>query len=291
MANTVLAQILRRNNYDYDCVHKESILCGESVTEGLYWRIPLVSNGVFTGYQYRMSESKPTDDSVKAIRVRDRKNNITYYVAIADGDTETAFTELCNACCDGDTEMDTVALPDVIIEEEGCANADGDFDYFTIAPEAIEASERYYLSGSANGSALPAAPAIGFVDLAALATWADANWNTGGLSGVTVDGGKVTLHGDDTILTAGIHITVERYFESNAPGALTLGQHYVVNATVNGNVLPTIEGVEDAALSTIPALLNADASYASYGEWGTTGGKITLRGNAVTASIVVTKAP
>jgi hypothetical protein len=295
MANTVLAQLLRKNNWDYECVHQESILCSDSVVEGIYWRVPVISGlGVLSGFRYEISESKPSDDAVKAVRVRDRKNNITYYVAVADNADASVFTEACNACCDGDTELATVALPEPIIEEVGCADEDGDIDYFAIVPETVEATEVYMLSGSINGEALPAAPDAGFADLAALETWADANWNSGGVTGVTLsdasdDMKKVTLNGDDTTLTGAINIVVKRIFESNTPGALTSGQNYVLNATINGNVLAAIEGADDAALSTVATLANNTAAYAAYGVWSVVSGKIRLVTDAVSATLAVTK--
>ncbi len=190
--------------------------------------------------------------------------------------------------------MATVALPEPIIEEVGCADAEGNINYFAIVPETVEATQVYVLSGSINGEALPAAPAEGFVDLAALETWADANWNTGGLTGVTITDAsdtmkKVTLNGDATTLTGAINIVVKSIFESNAPGALLAGENYVLNATINGNVLTAIEGVDDAALSTVATLANNTAAYAAYGVWSVVAGKIRLVTDAVSATLVVTK--
>lgn len=290
--NTVLAQILRRNSYDYDCLHQESILCGSAVAEGLYWRVPIIGGGVHSGFRFVKQDTKPTADSVRAIRVNDKENGIIYYVAIADGGTAELFTDACNACCDTVTPMATVALPAIIIEEIGCIDGDGNYSYFANVPAAPGAGNKYTLSGSVNGVALPAAPAEGFDDLAALETWADTNWSTGDLDGVTLVGGKVTLNAGPTGLTGMINVGVSSFFESNAPGALAGGEKYVTNATINGAVLPTVNGVADAALTTIDDLLNANASYAAYGVWSVVGGKLrVVSGSTVIASaaIVVTK--
>jgi hypothetical protein len=292
MPNSVLAQLLRKNSYDYDCLHQESILCEHAVVEGMYWRVPITSRGVLTGYQFRKATTKPTPDSMRAIRVRDELKGTTFYVAVADDGDEQDFTDACNACCDTVEPMDTVAFPTILIEEAGCADEDGNYSFFAIVPTPPPAGSVYKLSGSVNGVALPAAPAEGFATLADLETWADANWSTGDLDGVTLTGGKVTLNAGPTGKTGAIFVNVEQMFESNAPGALTSGDHYHLAATVNGEVLTALNGVADAALSTVATLANATAAYAKYGVWSVVAGKIRLvsTNQAISsATLVVTK--
>lgn len=292
MANSVLAQIIRRNAFDYECLHQESILCENAVVEGIYWRIPIVSKGVLVGYNFRASATKPTPDSIKTIRVRDKVNSLTFYVAIADNGTAELFTDACNACCDEVAPLATVAFPDILIEEQGCIDDDGNYSYFATVLTPPPAGAVYKLSGSVNGAALPAAPAEGFATLADLATWADTNWSTGDLDGVTIVGGKVILNAGPSGVTGVINVSIEQFFESNAPGALSGGQKYHLAATVNGNVLTPIEGAADAALSTVATLANATAAYAAYGVWSVVGGKIRLVSTTkqlASASLVVTK--
>lgn len=295
MANQVLVQLLRKNAYDYTCIHQESINCEAAVSEGVYWRIPTVSKGVHTGFTMRKSATKPTPDSMKTIKVRDRVNGQTYYVAIADDANDQLFNEQCNACCDDVDALPTVAFPDIIIEEQGCADAEGDYNYFaTVSVSPPPAGSVYKLSGSVNGVALPAAPAEGFATLGALETWADANWSTGDLDGVTIDGNKVTLHAGPSGVTGGIQITIEQYFESNTPGALAGGQNYRLAATINGTVLPVLNAAADAALSTLATLANNTASHAQYGTWSEVAGKIRLVSTNTTisaATLTVTKVP
>lgn len=292
MANSVLAQIMRRNSYDYECQHQESILCENAVTEGIFWRIPQSRNGVLTGYVYRAGATKPTPDSVKTIRVRDKVNNLTYYVAIADGGTQQLFTDACNACCDTVAPLPLVTLPEILIEEEGCVDDAGNYSYFATVTTPPPAGAVYKLSGSVNGVALPAAPPEGFATLAALETWADANWSTGDLDGVTLDGGKVTLNAGPSGTSGTINVVTEEFFESNAPGALTAGQHYHLDATINGNVLAPLNAANDAALSTVATLANATAAYAAYGVWSVVAGKVRLvsqNSTVTSATLNVTK--
>ncbi len=294
MANSVLAQLLRKQNYDYDCLHQESIPCDNAVTEGIYWRIPRTRNGVLAGYDYRADKgTKPTPDSMKALRVNDRVSNIIYYVAIADNAGATVFTDMCNACCDTVDPLPTVAFPTIIIEEEGCPDGNGNFNYSAFVDPTPEANQVYKLSGSQNGVALPAAPAEGFVSLAALETWADTNWNgQGTVTGVTLNGGQVILNGGAGTKSGSINVEIDSFLESNAPGALTSGQHYHVVSTINGESLPVLDGVADAALSTLATAANASAPHAKYGVWSVTGGKLRVVSKGVvlqTGSIVITK--
>lgn len=292
MARSILAQVTRRNSYDFTCQHQESILCEHAVVEGIYWRIPTSKAGVHTGFIYRKSDTKPTPDSMKTIRVNDKVNNITYYVAIADDEDASAFTNACEACCDDVQPMDLVAMPDILIEEEGCPNEDGDYIFFAIVTTPAPGGSVYKLSGSVNGEALPAAPPEGFASLAALESWADSNWSTGDLDGVTLDGGKVMLNAGPSGKTGVINVSLAKYFESNAPGSLTDGQNYHLAATINGNVLTALDTDDDAALSTMADLANNTAAYAAYGTWVVTGGKLRLveDGKTLTsATLVITK--
>lgn len=292
MANLVLAQILRKNSYDYNCLHQESINCQDAVSEGFYWRIPTSARGVHTGFIFRKSDTKPTTDSVKSIRVR--AGGQTYYVAVADNANDQVFTDACNACCDSVAPLATVTLPDIIIEESGCPDENGNYQYRAYPTDPLPAGSKYTLSGVVNGVALPAAPVEGFDSLAALETWADTNWSAGDLDGVTLDGSTVILNAGASGVTGGITVNTQRFFESNTPGALAGGQNYHLAATVNGAVLTPLDGAADAALSTVATLANNTAAYAAYGKWSVVGGKIRLVGNGLylaTASLVVTKIP
>jgi hypothetical protein len=273
MSNSVLAQVTRKNSYDYDCVHQESILCEKAVSEGAYWRIPTVKAGVHTGFIYRRSETKPTPDSVRTLRISDRASNQVYYVAIADNASLQIFDNACNACCDTVAPLPTVVLPTIIIEEQGCADASGNFSYFANVPATVPAGNVYKLAGVVNGANLPAAPPEGFATLALLKIWADANWAP---NSITLTGGKVTLNAGTTGKTGAISVSVEQIFNSNTPGALVLGEHYTLNATINGIALTPIVGAANAVLSTIATAANANPAYSKYGVWSEVGGLIKL---------------
>lgn len=288
MANIVDSLVVRKNNFEYPNGIAEAINCEQATVEGLYWRVPTSSKGVQTGYDYRVAQAgvaKPTLDSLKVLRVNDGKGNV-YFIAVTDGAATTVFTNLCKACCDDSQVMPAVTIPDPVVEETGCADANGNYNYFSVT-RALGAGEKYYLTASLNGAALsPAPPPEGFDSLAALETWVEANW---GPATITIAGTKVTLT-TATGTTGSISVGVRSYFESNAPGALASGEKYHVAATLNGTVLAPVEGIADALLTTIDDLLNANATWATYGQWSVVGGKIRLVSDTVTtATIVVTK--
>lgn len=297
MATTVLAQVLRKGSYDYECsggsVHKESIPCESATVDGIYWRVPMLKAGVHVGYEYRMWPTKPTLDAVKTLRVTAHSTGKQYYIAIGDAQDATVFTDLCNACCDTDTEMATISLPAVVIEEESCVvDANGSLLYSAYVLETPPTGGRYYLAGSVNGAALATPPVAGFATLADLKTWADANWNTNGATGVTIEGKKVTLKAGPNAESGSISVTLGQFFESNTPGSLTTGQNYSLAATVNGNVLPVVASADNAPLTDLAAAANASAAHYALGVWTEAAGKIRLTKSGATltsATLTVSK--
>lgn len=121
-ASTVLAQ----DEVDYIACGGKSlqIPCENVAIQGLVWWVPTSSNGIPTGYRPVIQATKPTTDSVKTVRVLDKTKNITYYIAIADGDDETVFSDACNSCCDNDPVIPPVTIPTPIVEEEPCPVVD-----------------------------------------------------------------------------------------------------------------------------------------------------------------------
>lgn len=288
MGNIVISKVVRMNNFEYPTGITKGINCSHAIMEGIYWRMPTSSKGVLNGFNYRLADSftgKPTLDSLKVLRVRDTSTNAVYYVAITDGAPDTVFTDICGLCCGESYAMPAVVIPDPVIEETGCADVNGVYTYFSVT-RPIVAGEAYTLQASLNDILLtPAPPPEGFASLAALQAWVAANWAP---STVTITGNQVTLN-TTTGTTGSIAVGVKGFFESNAPGALTTGQHYHLAATVNGIVLAPIDGAANADLTTIDDLANAAPAYAAYGVWSTVNGKIRLVSDSVTsAALVVT---
>ncbi len=85
--------------------------------------------------------------------------------------------------------MPIVLIPQPIIEETGCLNADDNYTYFAVT-RPLAAGEEYHPRASLNGAMLTAAPAAGFASLGEFKTWANANWAP---ASITISGNKVTL--------------------------------------------------------------------------------------------------
>lgn len=82
-----------------------------------------------------------------------------------------------------------------------------------------------------------------------------------------------------------------RVFQSNAPGALTSGYHYLLTGWINGELIGTpIAGAADAALSTIATAATSDASFGPLGTWSIVSSKVQLSTSTVdNVSLVVTQ--
>lgn len=95
------------------------------------------------------------------------------------------------------------------------------------------------------------------------------------------------LQGNDILVSESA-----RLFLSNAPGALTSGNKFTVTSYINGDLVGTpVKGATDGALSTLPALLAADANYGPLGTWSVVSGAIQLSSTTQDAvNITVTQA-
>jgi hypothetical protein len=288
---TVFARILQKNNNQYfDCVHKEHINAGDgTITEGIYWFIPKIRKGRLVNYTPVISAVKPTQDSVKAIRVRDTLSNTVYFAALLDAAAATDFSDIANGCCGAANAMPDVVVPDVLLEEDGCGNAVDGYLYFDVPP-ALQAGETYIAFGSAGGAAFaPVWDAAGFDSLAAFKAWANANWNGYGVFDV-LNATKVTFV-SATQTTGFVKLVRAKYFESGVPAAVGAGTHYVGNAVIDGVAMPQVVAANNAALSTLATALNANATWAAYGKYSVVGGKIRLVSRtAQTAVITITVA-
>ena len=196
--NSIVGKAFRINEFDFfNCPKDVAVPCGSLHVQGVVWFIPTQSNGAQTGYQQRRSQTKPTPDSVKTVRVKDQVSGSTYWLLINDNENESIITDTCAECCGAVTPLPNVIIPTIIIEEVGCpeiVSSVETYNYLSIAP----VSSRYRAVGSKNGVAFtPAQPGAGFATLAALVVWADANWSAYG--DFSVVGQTVTFSSSDAL--------------------------------------------------------------------------------------------
>lgn len=272
MAKSVLARILIKNSVQLLAgVVKEAIDCENARVDAMYWLVPVIRNQILQSYRPVLSAAKPTADSVHALRVTDKQSGFVYFIAMADSADATVFTNACNACCDSVTPMPDVVVPEPLLEADSCLDDNDVYNYSYIAP-ALGAGEVYAVRGSLEGAAFTGEQ-NSFASVAAFQVWAAANWAAYGTW--TNAGQKINL-ANATKKYGFVKLLRAKTFDSNAPGALTAGQKYVLNVTIDGVVLPTITGVADAALSTIADAANANSVYATYGKWYVVGGAVRL---------------
>lgn len=287
--NIIPCLVLRQDNFNYPLGVAQGVSEQHITAKSVYWRQPIVGSGLFTGnykwiLAYGDNVTKPTADCVKALHLRNDVSGTDIYVALTDGGGVNDFTSRMSACCDAVTPMPAVTIPDPIVEETACPDADDNRNFFTVT-RVLAAGEVYDFVATLDKVPLLATQNEGFASLAAFEIWADANWAP---AGVSIAGLKVTLT-SATATTGSIQTNIKKYYESGAPGALGGGQHYHLAATVNGTVLAPIDGAADAALSTVAIAANADVTYASFGKWSVVAGKIRLvSANATSAALVVT---
>jgi hypothetical protein len=254
------------------------------------WRVPVIEGGRHAGYKFVADGAKPSDDSVKVLRIHDRTSNDIFYAAIPDSSSAQAWVNAVNACCDEPVDMPAVTLPVIDIEESVCANADGDLEFFVFT-QALVGNQVYVGNASINGTKQPALSAAGYSSLANFVTGAAA-W-TGFTGGVTNPAGTKVLAkitGPSTA-TAGLSVEIRNYYESGADAGLTSGNHYTVDATINGVALPQYVGGADVALATVVAALNALPAWARFGVYSVVSNKIRLvaYNNVTSATITLTE--
>lgn len=159
------------------------------IDKDLYWFVPIKNEGIFSGFQAIMSRGndapKPTFDSIKVQRVRDKLTNYDWWFYVNSADD---FKNSCNTCC-GDATIPMPGLTDfhpVIAPcQELCEmiNANGSY-YAIFGLPTLAAGQQYYATGSFNNVALSSS-GTSFATVAALLAYANANWSGIGSPNVT----------------------------------------------------------------------------------------------------------
>lgn len=279
-----------RNTVQFDYLEQIAVNAETAYVATTQWRVPVVEGGRHVGYKYVADGAKPSDDSVKVLRIHDKGNNEIYYAAIPDSSSAQAWVDAVNSCCDEPVNMPAVTLPTVDIEESVCENADGDLEFF-VYTQALVGNQVYVGNASINGTKQPALAAAGYATLGAFITGAAA-W-TGFTGGVTNPSGTKVLAKitGPSSATAGLSVEIRNFYESGADAGLTSGNHYTVDATINGVALPQYVGGADVALATVVAALNALPAWSRFGVYSVVSNKIRLvaYNNVDSATITLTE--
>lgn len=170
---------------------KEIMLpCDSSIVEpvGLLWLQPIVVAGKLVSYKQVDAPiaSKPSTDSVRVLQVRRTDVYEDVYIAVEDDFVISDFTAKCNECCGSIPSITAPSIPAPFVEDQGCADENGDYTYYGTEPEN-ENALKYTLFGTFNGADAPAAPDAEYDDMDAILTWVQANWNAAGNTWSLVD--------------------------------------------------------------------------------------------------------
>src|SRR4051812_30203503 len=174
-------QVIQRNEISYAaCPRTENIPCEGTIIQGLWWAVPQVYGGGIDGYKITKGEirdnyTKPSADSIRVLRVYNAIANNTYWIAVADADTEAVFVDKCNACCGATPSMGVVTIPDPIIEQAPCADVPNGTPLYTFEfpipanPNTLMIALNDFTFNGVAGTPTPTAG--GYASAAAILTW------------------------------------------------------------------------------------------------------------------------
>lgn len=208
----VKGQIALRNGIDLTAQNVvEQLPCEKVEVIGCEWLIPQQQGGRFTGYARRISPTKPTVDSIHAVRLSVIPHNSDVWVPIGDSSNESDWTSRCNACCGTNPAMPVITYPTPIVENTVCPVVSGGTSAYTFTATFPEDALSFNigLSASFNGAyPTPAISAAGFATPADMLTWIQANWGAYGTWSINTLAGSVKqlqLTGATTT-SAGLHL-------------------------------------------------------------------------------------
>lgn len=205
MADKVLVTVLIKNQIQLIGLTsnvREHLNCAHLKVTGEYWLVPVVKGGILQHYKQDIAATKPTIDSIRAVRVRDTESRTDYFVGVADAGTAADVIAKCQECCETATALADITIPKVYAEETLCGN---DTDGYTLVQQipALGAGQNYKVYGSKNGVAFtPDLYANNYASLADVVTAMTTNWAANGtfaavgqkLTYTTATGGTAALH-------------------------------------------------------------------------------------------------
>ncbi len=146
----VIVKVIKFNGIDFPSGCNKEICCGDTMdVQSAKWKTPVLNgDGSLNKYQYSDgTASKPQSDSYKVVRVLDACNN-DVEVIIEDDETAQIVRDACNVCC-GDAAVEfSKTVPDILVEQSPCADANGDRKISV----AVPAGGSLTLAASRNGT-------------------------------------------------------------------------------------------------------------------------------------------
>lgn len=253
----IIAPLFKQNQEGtWDCVPSKPLNCDNMTIEGIEWFTPNIVAGVFKGYDRSRGTAAPQTDSVKTVRIR--IDSQTYWVAIANGDTEAVVADACNACCaEGTPVMVAPTIPEPLVEDCICKDSNGNYVFLFPFPPVI-AGQTVTAKTTSNGVAQTTSPAQ--ASAASLRTWLAAN--LGAMGTWSVDGPNIKLTSTTVSCASQVIDMVEHPFcldtESiTFPAVLTSAIHNGVTSAINNVTVNSL-----AELIAAVAYIFADGTMA-----------------------------
>jgi hypothetical protein len=236
----IFGQILFRNGFNLmECTDPSPIPCQDVQTRGVEWAVPVVRNGVLTGYEMRRQPTKPQPDAIKTVKVvAHGTTEDVFNVYIGDNGTEQEFVDKCNGCCADDPNLPTGAYPTPIVEMCQCKDAAGNYTHHFHLPDNPNGL-LYGMTGSVNGAYLAPYPGNATDDTPAeVLAWVQANWGAAGVWSLQ-SGNKMLRLVSPTAECAGLQIRLKPTFHCLVlPAVATVAD----SVTIGGEVVPITPG-------------------------------------------------
>lgn len=276
-----IATILMANTYGYlSCAPKRTLSCDNASVEGLEWMTPYVVNGRMEGYRRVIQKDKPSADSIKTLRLK--VDGQTYWIVVQDSDTEAVFADTCNKCCqDGTPEVTAAYIPEPIIEDEACVDADGKRRFLAPLPTLI-AGQELTLNGlsSINGGTYFAGDITNHTTQAALVAELNAKHADLGVFDIVPSAsGNYLRLASATVVSALLlpALTIQNKFLQNLTFPQTLKS--VTHNGVKSNTAPVV-------VTNVSELIAAVAKYFADGKLGAINGTtVSYDGTGVPANV------
>lgn len=170
----------------------KQLSCDNIVIVNSYWKIPWVVGTVVTKYTYELAvntSTPPTSDSIKILLIKDKQDQTSYELAIANTDNMAVssppnqFAYLCNGLGGALNTMPTVTIPFPVVQfPPTSTNSSTGANTFTFTFPANPLGLQYNIPAPwFNGIAgSPAYAPSGITTPAQFVTWANSNWSAYG---------------------------------------------------------------------------------------------------------------
>lgn len=220
MSSVSFVTVLAVNRNDIPMFSAPRVLdvpCEGTIVENDYWLTPIVSKGVLVRYHASIpspTDGKPTPDSVKATRVKDKNGDVTY-ILLDDSESKQVFIDNCNACCGATPDMTTFGgvlktVPTPIVEDAPCGTTTpGSASYKHLIPLPPDPNSfGFTINGvTFNGVIDASLDGVTYANAAAVLAAVQATWSAQGTWSL-VNSSKVLELDSTTIKTMSLNLDI-----------------------------------------------------------------------------------